>query len=52
METQFINLNMTPMGINPCFHISQYDIGRPLGFIIYNGDGVEQRIDWKTIEGE
>lgn len=25
---------------------------RTRGFIVYNGDGVEQRIDWKTIEGE
>lgn len=25
---------------------------RARGFIIYNGDGVEQRIDWKTVEGE
>ena len=40
METQFINLNMTPMGITPCFHVSQYDIGRSLGFMIYNGSEV------------
>lgn len=37
METQYISLNMTPTGVNPCFHISQYDIGRSLGFMIYNG---------------
>lgn len=40
METQFIKLNMTPTGINPCFHVSQYDIGRSLGFMIYNGSEV------------
>lgn len=40
METQFIKLNMTPTGINPCFHVSQYDIGRSLGFIVYNGSEV------------
>ena len=40
METQYISLNMTPTGVNPCFHISQYDIGRSLGFIIYNGSEV------------
>lgn len=40
METQFIKLNMTPTGVNPCFHVSQYDIGRSLGFIVYNGSEV------------
>ncbi len=40
METQFINLNMIPTGVNPCFHVSQYDIGRSLGFMIYNGSEV------------
>lgn len=37
METQFINLNMTPSGVNPIFHISQYDVGRMLGFIVHSG---------------
>jgi lysophospholipase L1-like esterase len=40
METQFINLNMTPTGINPTFHIAQYDVGRLLGFYVYNGSEV------------
>ncbi len=40
METQFIKLNMIPSGVNPCFHVSQYDIGRSLGFMIYNGSEV------------
>ena len=40
MEVQYISLNMTPTGVNPCFHISQYDIGRSLGFIVYNGSEV------------
>ena len=37
METQCISLNMTPTGVNPCFHISQYDVGRMLGFIVHSG---------------
>ena len=28
---------MTPTGVNPCFHISQYDVGRMLGFIVHSG---------------
>lgn len=37
MEAQYISLNMTPTGVNPCFHISQYDVGRMLGFIVHSG---------------
>ena len=37
MEVQYISLNMTPTGVNPCFHISQYDVGRILGFIVHSG---------------
>lgn len=40
MNTQFVKIDMTPSGINPIFHISQYDIGRVLGFIVYNGSEV------------
>lgn len=40
MNTQFIRIDMTPSGINPIFHVSQYDIGRVLGFIVYNGSEV------------
>jgi hypothetical protein len=40
METQFINLNMTPSGVNPIFHISQYDVGRALGFIVHSGGAI------------
>lgn len=47
METQYINLNMTPTGVNPCFHISQYDVGRMLGFIVYSG-GVTVDLDTYT----
>lgn len=37
MEVQYISLDMTPTGVNPCFHISQYDVRRMLGFIVYSG---------------
>jgi hypothetical protein len=37
METQYINLNMTPIGVTPTFHISQYDVGRVLGLIVHSG---------------
>ncbi len=40
MNTQFIKIDMTPSGINPTFHISQYDVGRVLGFMVYNGSEV------------
>ena len=47
METQYISLNMTPTGVNPCFHISQYDVGRILGFIVHAG-GVTVDLDTYT----
>jgi hypothetical protein len=47
METQYISLNMTPTGVNPCFHISQYDVGRTLGFIVHSG-GVTVDLDTYT----
>ena len=37
INTQYINLNMTPSGVLPILHCSQYDIGRPLGVVVYNG---------------
>ena len=37
ISTQYIKLNMTPGGVLPILHCSQYDIGRPLGVIVYNG---------------
>ena len=37
INTQYINLNMTPSGVLPVLHCSQYDIGRPLGVVVYNG---------------
>lgn len=52
MEVQYISLNMTPTGVNPCFHISQYDVGRMLGFIVHSG-GATVDLDTYTctIEG-
>lgn len=37
INTQYINLNMTPSGVLPVLHCSQYDIGRQLGVVVYNG---------------
>lgn len=37
INTQYINLNMTPSGVMPVLYCSQYDIGRPLGMVVYNG---------------
>lgn len=37
INPQYIKLNMTPSGVLPVLHCSQYDIGRPLGFVVYNG---------------
>ena len=37
ITTQYINLNMVPSGVLPVLYCSQYDIGRPLGMVVYNG---------------
>ena len=37
IKTQYINLNMTPSGVMPVLYCSQYDVGRPLGMVVYNG---------------
>lgn len=37
LSTQYINLDMTPSGVLPVLYCSQYDIGRPLGMVVYNG---------------
>ena len=39
ITTQYINLNMIPSGVLPILYCSQYDVGRPLGIIVYNGSG-------------
>lgn len=38
INTQYINLNMTPSGVMPVLYCSQNDIGRPLGVVVYNGN--------------
>lgn len=40
MNTQYIRLNMVPAGVLPVMHMSQYDVGRPLGVVVYNGSEV------------
>lgn len=37
IKTQYINLDMVPSGVLPVLYCSQYDIGRPLGLVVYNG---------------
>lgn len=37
IETQYINLNMVPSGVMPVLYCSQYDVGRPLGMVVYDG---------------
>ena len=37
LSTQYISLDMTPSGVMPVLYCSQYDIGRPLGMVVYNG---------------
>lgn len=37
IETQYITLDMKPSGVLPVLYCSQYDIGRPLGMVVYNG---------------
>lgn len=37
INTQYINLNMIPSGVMPVLYCSQYDVGRPLGMVVYNG---------------
>lgn len=37
MNIQKIKLNLVPGGIPPIVHVSQYDIGRPLAFELFDG---------------
>lgn len=37
IQTQYINLNLVPSGVMPVLYCSQYDVGRPLGLVVYNG---------------
>lgn len=40
IKAQYIKLNMTPSGVMPVLYCSQYDIGRPLGLVVYDGSDV------------
>ena len=52
INTQYINLNMTPSGVMPVLYVSQYDVGRPLGMVVYNGgEAVDLSTYTVTIEG-
>ena len=48
MNTQYIILNMVPAGVLPVMHASQYDIGRPLGVVVYDGSA-EMNLDNYTV---
>lgn len=48
MNTQYINLNMVPSGVLPVMHVSQFDIGRPLGVVVYDGSA-EMDLDDYTV---
>ncbi len=51
IKTQYINLDMTPSGVMPVLYCSQYDIGRPLGIVVYNrGEAVDLSAYTVTIE--
>lgn len=51
IETQYITLDMKPSGVLPVLYCSQYDIGRPLGMVVYNGGEVVDLGDYSvTIE--
>ncbi|MBR2679942.1 MAG: hypothetical protein IKE23_04180 [Exiguobacterium sp.] len=51
INPQYIKLNMTPSGVLPVLHCSQYDVGRPLGFVVHNGTEVVDLDDYTvTIE--
>lgn len=52
IRTQYINLNMIPSGVMPVLYCSQYDVGRPLGMVVYNGaESVDLSGYTVTIEG-
>lgn len=51
IKTQYINLDMVPSGVFPVLYCSQYDVGRPLGMVVYNrGEAVNLSTYTCTIE--
>lgn len=51
INTQYITLDMKPSGVLPVLYCSQYDIGRPLGMVVYNSGEVVDLDDYTvTIE--
>lgn len=52
IKAQYINLNMITSGVMPVLYCSQYDVGRPLGMVVYNGsEAVDLSTYAVTIEG-
>lgn len=52
MTTQYIDLNMVPSGYPPVVYMSQYDVGRPVGFVVSaSGSAVDLDSYTVTVEG-
>lgn len=48
ISTQYINLNMVPSGYPPVVYMSQYDVGRPIGFVV-SASGSTVNLDTYTV---
>ena len=49
MNPQYIKINMVPNGVVPVLYCSQYDVGRPLGMVVYNGSETVDLDDFTVI---
>lgn len=51
ITAQYIQLDMVPAGVMPVLYCSQYDVGRPLGVVVYNrGEVVDLDVYTVTVE--
>lgn len=51
INAQYIQLDMVPSGVMPILYCSQYDVGRPLGVVVYNrGEAVDLDVYTVTVE--
>ena len=48
IATQYIKLNMVPSGYPPVLYMSQYDVGRPVGFVV-SASGSTPDLDGYTV---
>lgn len=44
IETQYVHVDMVPSGTPPVVYMSQYDVGRPVGLVVY-ASGVTVNLD-------